>query len=214
MTIIDAALSTIGVQQALTNAHTIFDLNITRVWVSPMRRAMQTAIHMFKGHPNIAKINFLVVPQVHEWVHCSNDLPMDVNELIKIYGQGSAEAEGLHFDFTWLFHYAQPQLWSILSMHNVERQSMILSKLKNGYTYKDFIKTSMSVLMQFPKSYECEEDVYNRAQAFKKQMKAYFTANPLPKGEKMAVVCHSKFICALTSSGVGDDGLMKDFKWA
>jgi broad specificity phosphatase PhoE len=50
--VIDADLHPIGVHQALVNAPKLLDLNITRVFVSPMRRAIQTAIHMFKGHPN------------------------------------------------------------------------------------------------------------------------------------------------------------------
>ena len=73
-----------------------------------MRRAMQTAIHMFKKHPNVSKINFEVVPLCHEFMHTTNDLPMDVYQLIEEYKQGSASAEGLKFDFTWLLHYAQP----------------------------------------------------------------------------------------------------------
>lgn len=59
---VDAQLSSIGVHQSLINAPKLLELNITRVMVSPMRRALQTAIHMFKGHPNLPKISFLVVP--------------------------------------------------------------------------------------------------------------------------------------------------------
>jgi broad specificity phosphatase PhoE len=38
--VIDANLSAIGVHQALVNAPKLVDLNITRVMVSPMRRAL------------------------------------------------------------------------------------------------------------------------------------------------------------------------------
>ena len=69
--VIDAPLSAIGVHQALVNAPKLVDLNITRVMVSPMRRALSTAIHMFKSHPNLSKIQFLVVPQCHEIMHTS-----------------------------------------------------------------------------------------------------------------------------------------------
>jgi len=62
ISITDAKLHRIGVQQCMINRNKIIDLNITRVLVSPMERAMQTAIHMFATHPNAAKIKFIVVP--------------------------------------------------------------------------------------------------------------------------------------------------------
>jgi hypothetical protein len=92
-----------------------------------MKRAIQTAIGMFKNHPNMKNINFQIVPQCHEFTHTTNDLPMDVYKLIEEYKPGSAASEGLHFDFTWLLHYAQPQLWSILSLWNPKKQALILS---------------------------------------------------------------------------------------
>jgi len=76
---------------------------------------------MFKSHPNVSKITFLVVPQTHELMHTSNDIPADYNEVIKKYAPGEAICEGLKFDFTWLLHYGEPQLWSVLSLTNTEK---------------------------------------------------------------------------------------------
>lgn len=73
-----------------------------------MQRALQTAIHMFAHHPNAAKIQFLVVPQAHEVMHTSNDIPADFLEVVKKYAPGEAICQGLTFDFTWLLHYGQP----------------------------------------------------------------------------------------------------------
>jgi len=47
-------------------------------------------------------------------------------------------------------------------------------------------------------------------------MREYITKNPLPAGEKLAIVCHSKFICSLTSShcdGTDENSEMVNFKW-
>lgn len=38
-----------------------------------MVRAIQTAIHIFKSHPNKDKIKFLVIPMVKEGLNCAND---------------------------------------------------------------------------------------------------------------------------------------------
>ena len=48
--------------------------------------------------------------------------------------------------------------------------------------------------------WENDFDIFNRCQVFKKFMREYITKNPLPAGEKLGIMCHSKFICALTST--------------
>lgn len=50
----DPNLHPIGVAQSEANSAKVNDINIKYVLVSPMQRAMQTAIHMFKNHPNLA----------------------------------------------------------------------------------------------------------------------------------------------------------------
>lgn len=81
----------------------------------------------------------------------------------------------------------------------------------------------MPVLLKFPNSYENEYEIWMRGQAFKKQIREFLSANPLPEGEKMAVVCHSMFICTLTGSHcdkVDDNGqddttnyAIHNYKW-
>ena len=66
------------------------------------------------------------------------------------------------------------------------------------------------------KTFETDFDIYNRGQAFKLFLKEYLNSNPLPAGEKLAVVCHSKFICSLTSThvnGTDETSEMVNFKW-
>lgn len=145
----DVNLHAIGVHQCLENASHIADINLTRVLVSPMRRALQTTIHMFATHPNLAKIKFIVVPQAHEIMHTSNDIPIDYNEIIREYAPGAAICKGVNFDFSWLLHYGEPQLWSVLSLHNVEKQAFVLSQLKNNFTYKDLQDAWIASLVAF-----------------------------------------------------------------
>ena len=159
--VIDAPLAAIGVHQALVNAPKLVDLNITRVMVSPMRRALQTAIHMFKSHPNLDKMQFIVVPHCHEIMHTSNDIPMDVYQLIKHFAHGEALCEGLKFDFSWLLHYGNPQAWSVLSLTNSAKQAQILSKLEHGFSHDDFVKVTLEAFMSC-KTYETDYDIYSR----------------------------------------------------
>lgn len=56
--------------------------------VSPMERALQTAIHMFATHPNVSKIKFIVVPILREWLHTASDLTCDFGLKIEKYAPG------------------------------------------------------------------------------------------------------------------------------
>jgi hypothetical protein len=73
-----------------------------------MQRALQTAIHMFKDHPNKDKITFIALPLVHEYLHTSNDIPADYQEVMKRYAVGEAICEGLKFDFGLIEACGQP----------------------------------------------------------------------------------------------------------
>ena len=86
--LVDNDLHPIGVMQALTNAPKVHCHNFRYVLVSPMQRAMQTCIHMFKDHPMKDQITFLVEPLCREIVHTPNDCPMDVKELVQKYAVG------------------------------------------------------------------------------------------------------------------------------
>jgi broad specificity phosphatase PhoE len=44
------------------------------IFVSPMIRCMETAIHLFKNYPNKEKLTFVVVPHMKEGLNTSNDM--------------------------------------------------------------------------------------------------------------------------------------------
>lgn len=104
-------------------------------------------------------------------------------------------------------------------MTNTEKVGKVLSKLKNGFSYEDFKNVMLETFLSvgFDRSWETEQDIFNRGQVFKKFMREYITKNPLPAGEKLGIVCHSKFICALTSTHctVSDDDKSKmvNYTW-
>ena len=104
----DPSLHPIGVAQAEVNAPKVHCLNVKYVLVSPMQRAMQTAIHMFKGHTNLANIRFIVEPMVHEIMHTTNDMHMDADELVQKYAPGQPECHGVIFDFSRITSMEQP----------------------------------------------------------------------------------------------------------
>ena len=85
---VDPDLHDLGRAQAEYNSPRVTCLNAKYVLVSPMQRAVQTAIHMFKFHPNVANIKFIIVPELHEIMHTFNDMHMDPAELVQKYAEG------------------------------------------------------------------------------------------------------------------------------
>jgi hypothetical protein len=86
-----------------------------------MERAMQTAIHMFAGHKNLNKIKFIVAPQIREWLHCSSDMSGNFESKMERYAPGQPICRGVVFDFTWLTNFANPQLWQVATIPNIEK---------------------------------------------------------------------------------------------
>jgi len=79
---IDTPLHPIGVLQCEANSGAVHCLNAKYVLVSPMMRAMQTCVGMFKDHPRVANIKFIVVPILREILHTVCDVPCCARELV------------------------------------------------------------------------------------------------------------------------------------
>jgi len=108
---IDPGLHPIGIRQCEAHHDVINGIEWQVVFTSPMQRALMTTIHMFKNYPNKDKIQFIVLPIAREVLHTTNDIAMDPEELVKLYGPGQEASCGLNFDFSRLFLYGLPQLW-------------------------------------------------------------------------------------------------------
>ena len=53
--------------------------------MSPFRRAMLTAYHVYKNHPSFNKIKFIMVPELREHIEVAGDVPSDINEVVKSF---------------------------------------------------------------------------------------------------------------------------------
>jgi broad specificity phosphatase PhoE len=78
--LLDCPLSDLGIKQCEETSSTASRLaNVTAVFISPLRRALQTAYLLFKTHPNFEAINFIVHPHLRENMHTVCDVPEDWN---------------------------------------------------------------------------------------------------------------------------------------
>lgn len=98
------------------------NINFKIVFVSPLQRTLQTTIHLFKNHPNKDNIKFIVVPILREVLETSNDIALDINEIISLYSVNSKICQGINFDFSLMFLYGKPELWQVYTLSNFEKQ--------------------------------------------------------------------------------------------
>ena len=61
-------------------------MNVVKVYVSPLRRAVESAYYLFKNHPNFENIRFILTPQLREILMEPLCIPIDIAQLIKNYG--------------------------------------------------------------------------------------------------------------------------------
>ena len=74
--LLDCPLSELGVKQCREASTLAAKLtSIGTVFVSPMRRALQTAHLLFKDHPNFNRLRFVVHPLLRENMHTVCDIP-------------------------------------------------------------------------------------------------------------------------------------------
>ena len=75
--LIDDSLSPKGIVQCQIANKYAKEIDYRTVFVSPMRRTIQTAMLIFEDHPNIRdnKLNFIVHPHLRERLNASCDIP-------------------------------------------------------------------------------------------------------------------------------------------
>ena len=118
---IDPGLHEIGQKQCEAGQAVVNSIDWKVVFTSPMQRAMETTVEMYKNHPNKDNIKFIVLPIVREVLHTVCDIAQNCDLTIAKFGEGQPAAGGLKFDFSRMFLYGIPELWQIYTLANVAK---------------------------------------------------------------------------------------------
>ena len=181
----DPELHPLGAFQVEHNAPNVEGLNFKYVLVSPMQRAMQTAIHMFKNHKNLDKIKFLVVPILREIMYTANDIHVDPAKLIEKYAPGQEICQGLEFDFSMIKIGDEPPdiYWCINTFTNYDVVDYFFKKLLPGLwdraeeqEYRDVENILHNMVEQCLKArgrVETFEDIFERCKNIKTYLKKF-----------------------------------------
>ncbi|CDW86509.1 UNKNOWN [Stylonychia lemnae] len=215
-TLTDPGLHQIGVLQCESNQDNINRINFKVVFVSPMQRAIQTAINMFKKHPNLQNIKFIILPIAREVLETSNDVSPDIEKIVEKYSPGQSICEGLNFNFSMVYLYGIPRLWQIYTFSNLEKQKDMIKNLRKDESGEiNNVDVIIERLGAHNPRYETHSDLFKRAQIIKTFMREYLISHPLDHSsqEKYGLVSHSRIMATLTASGVNEKEELLDYYW-
>lgn len=146
-----------------------------------MLRTCETAIHIFKGHPNRKNIKFIVLPSIKEGLNLCNDKQGTYHRLRRHIDHLLKEYE-LNFDFSMMFaSFGMPDLAQVNVSVDIER-------FQEMYKYLDFINHEEALHPEwgysehllkltydkFPYRMEDPLKMYERGLQLRKFLKHYF----------------------------------------
>ncbi|TNV79979.1 hypothetical protein FGO68_gene2978 [Halteria grandinella] len=203
--LIDPQLRPEGVGQCEAAQSHANDINVKIVFVSPMIRTCETAIHIFKGHPNKKNIKFIILPSAKEGLNLCNDKQGTYARLRRIIDPLLKDAE-LEFDFSLMFSaFGLPDLAQV----NV---SVDIARFQEMYRYIDHLEElhpefgySEHLLKlayeKFPYRMEDPFKLWERGLQLRKFLNQYLKTHTLTIDEKVVIVSHSAFLTSLSSAG-------------
>ena len=179
-----------------------------KVFVSPHRRTIETAVHMLSSHPQKSQITFILLPLAKESLHTSSDLPVPFAEL-QAFTASIHSLHGFSFDFSLFAPFsAQLDSWHFQIVANEGKKSHLMKEVSKGV--KTPTQVGIDYILKASPNHLIEDDIdtYARTQNLKKFLlnELICLKKPLAPMEKLLVVTHSVIMRALFATGITDDG--------
>ena len=203
---VDSYLHPIGKQQAILQRETVNRLNIRTVFVSPLRRALQTCYFMFRTHPNRDQIRFTVMPIITEVCNQPGCISLGVEQLKK-------ETAGLEIKFDFQLLESQDEFWQLRQVAAQPELAQQLIALC-GQTGLSIPEAFAQLLAKtYPTQVETYHSTCVRAKDFNYRLLEHLSANPANENEKVAVVGHNAFFQCLTFRKIDARGFVVGTKF-
>lgn len=161
------------------------ELKVHTVFVSPLRRALQTMHEIFKNHPDFDDINFVLMPKLREHMHTSNDIPINIEEVVDQFSNVFPK-----FDTSELENYKDPKHWFVEDL-NKELRDMVASKFatKEGDPINS---NAFDILVDhfkeiFPERSESVRNTFNRGEYVRSKIRQLLDSGEVPKDHKIVV---------------------------
>jgi hypothetical protein len=103
-----------------------------KVFVSPHRRTIETAVHILSSHPKKSEITFILLPLAKENLHTSSDLPVPFAEL-QAFTASLHSQHGFTFDFSLFAPFSdQPDSWHFQIVTNEAKKKHLMQEVRKG----------------------------------------------------------------------------------
>ena len=187
----DAPLSKLGVQQCEKAQLLANQLKVEYVLVSPLRRALQTAYHTFKNHPNFENIQFILVPKLREAIDTSWDIPLNIQDTVKEF-----QKKFKNFSFAEIEKYGDIPHYFLIDI-NQDFAKKILS-LKVADEEDPLGSNAFELLLEFinetyPVKSESRKNILNRIAEVQKFIRTLQTTKKIDEDSKIVCVGHSYY---------------------
>ncbi len=220
----DPALHKKGIAQAVKAQEKINKMNIKYVFVSPLRRTLETCKTVFATYPNRSNVTFKVNPLVRELMGSPCDVPVDT------LTERRKEYEPLGFNFEMLDKFEKKDLFFLYSMNSPEREELFAAIEKHKSTpyiqvIANVIKKKRKDAKKGNRKIESFVNARERAVEFAEFLLNFIATAGLGEGDDIVIVTHSLFIsyCIATywtpdgSISVGNiphcDPIAFDYNW-
>lgn len=163
-------------------------LKIHTIFVSPLRRTLETAFHVYKTHPNFENIRFIILPLIRESLNTSSDIPSDIESVLAEFKEVIPQ-----LDASFLEEYEDPKHYFIEDLQSEVKDKMKAELTENdedalgSNAYELFIRESKAI---FPARLESKWNVYDRSVKAKQIVKNYIRNYQIPQDQKIIILGH------------------------
>lgn len=193
----DTPLAEKGLQETKEVRSVANQLNVHTVFVSPLRRTLQTAYRLFKTHPDFSSIKFVICPLLREKFGGINNLPSNTKEIIEEFGPKFP-----NLDISQLVEVKKSGekkyknlLKTIYKESRYASETLTPDQSQENKLFKIMKK---KIAENYPNASETSENVLNRTQQMKKLVADYIRDKKLTEdsSKKIILVSHSNFFCS------------------
>ena len=201
----DPALHKKGIAQAEKAQDKFNKMNVKYVFVSPLRRALETSRTLFANYPRKVQPIFEVNPEVRELMGSPCDVPVDT-----LQGE-KPKYESLGYDFGMLEKYDKKDLYFLYSMNSPEREELFakIERHKEKHYVQviaDLIKKKRREGDKGNRKIESFVNTRKRAVEFAEFLVNFIPTSGLGEGDDIVIVTHSLFISYCTATYWTPDG--------
>lgn len=161
------------------------ELSIHTIYVSPLRRALQTVHEIFKNHPDFDRINFVLMPKLREHLHSSNDIPVNIEEIVEQY-----KTIFPNFDTSMVSAYKDPLHYFIEDLQEPLRSKFLPNlKEKPGDCLNSnaFDLVASHIAEVFPERSESVRNTFERCEFVRARIKELLDSGAVGKDQKVVV---------------------------